>query len=248
MTKDFEISVIPGSLLKDSESIFSDLEIRKTIPSDLARYVGCRPLNTGVISCWTDQFTFSKKKMVTIDNRAQIVKIPINARYPCIRPVIKLKDTLFDQLAKDKKNLFLGKYPQTLVSPRDSVLLSYYKKDLFAQGTYDLYAFYFNSNGWTEWLFDPGIDVYKCSYLFEGQEYLYLDNLNLPSKEMLNSSSKTSSNEGWFKVEPIEWMVDEKNRLLIAKKALLSGIPMGSAKKFLKSYDDSYVKRYIYFL
>ena len=236
MEKDFEISVIPSSLLNDSESIFSDPEIRKTIPSDLALYTGCHPLISDVVTCWTDQVIFLKKKMVTIDNRAQIVEVPINKFYPCIRPVIKFKDALFDEIAKGKKTVFLGRYPQTLVSPEESALLSYYKKDLFAQGRYCFYEFNTSNDGWISWLFDSGIDVRKNSYLFEGQEYLNLYNFDI------------SSNEEWFKVEPIEWMVDEKNRLLIAKKALLSGIPMGSAKKFLKSYDDSYVKRYIYFL
>ncbi len=246
MTNDFEISVIPGWLLKDAESVFSDPDIRRTQLSDLARYTGCHPLITSVTSCWTDQSTLSKKNMLTIDNTAQIVKVPITANYPCIRPVVKLSDTLFDQLAKGKKTVFLGRFPQTFVGSKKSDTLTYIDR-LSHQEQEDI--------GFCDAVYCYSFNIYPLesdyvtsklagTVLFEGEEYVRLDHYHVPPVLYRYNENDYWSHPYWFKVEPVEWIVDEKNRLLIAKKGLLSGFPMGKAK-FLKSYDESLVKEYI---
>ena len=52
----------------------------------------------------------------------------------------------------------------------------------------------------------------------------------------------------WVEVEPIEWLVDEKNKMIVSKKVLFSGIPFENLENFpidKYNFDNTFIKQFI---
>jgi len=49
----------------------------------------------------------------------------------------------------------------------------------------------------------------------------------------------------WVEVKPVKWLVDEKEDLAISEKLLFSNIPYETKKNYLRSFNSTYIKKYI---
>ena len=59
-----------------------------------------------------------------------------------------------------------------------------------------------------------------------------------------NGEKYTSIDYVWIKVEPIQWWIDEKAKIMVSEKILLSGIQFSNLWG-ISNYEDSFLKEYI---
>ena len=75
--------------------------------------------------------------------------------------------------------------------------------------------------------------IKKRADFYQSDTYLSDRHLHLNNREV------------WVNVEPVKWIVDEENKLLISKYMLLSGIPYDFAKQYNGTYEDSFICKFI---
>lgn len=166
-----------------------------------------------------------------------------NSREACILPIINLEEAqkerdykiigeISDKRAKKVQLVQVGSYPQTLADKKTSVKLTLALKKNQLIKTDKSYTintlemFYYTQDIRTQCL--TPIQEYE----FEGEKYVQVvatlsqNDDKTKNKIQLKDSEYTIKNKKpyWVKVEPLTWLVDEKNGILISQKAILSGI------------------------
>lgn len=173
----------------------------------------------------------------TKDNK--VTEFDAKNRNVHIVPVINTASNLFPLPSREIKTaegkiitLYrFGEYPQTVVnddSHETTELSTKLNEALLAKSLTPAadYTFYTpNYLGEME-------EITHKAYEFNNEKYVYL---------------KKSTREYapyWIKVEPVEWLYDEKTDRLISAKALFSGIPM-NVKLNSRNFSDTTIKEYL---
>ena len=181
-----------------------------------------------------------------------------NGHYECIRPVLKLSDEMFGEIVTNggehfPKRIEFGHYAQNLASDSEARLMS----DLYSR---------FEEN--KKKMKSCGVYTYNSTnHLYYGVKleahpiYEFLDDKfvrvkyqpNLSRKQRKEIKLKFSDGVfyqagayGWFKVTPIEWIVDYENHQLISKNCLLSGIPLNRIASYGGNFEKSYLNYYLH--
>lgn len=171
-----------------------------------------------------------------------------------IRPLINAS-YFFDDIIANKKEVDdgkyeveLGEYPQVAVSIalQNELNDALDNDDLKAtMNYYTINKHPANENPDVFIKFEPDV---RQEYEYHGKKYIYVnvhrvykENYLLSNNQYMYNSPK---NRAWLEVLPITWLIDEKNRALLSKKCLLSGIFYSLAYTDVK-YEDSDMKKYL---
>lgn len=150
-----------------------------------------------------------------------------DTRYIGARPAIAFSEIRKD-VSKTKIGKFgvkiveYGEYPQTVVSGSlsDELEEEFTSGNLRTTGkTYTT-----DSNNWD----DFGIDFSPMEheeYEYKGKKYIrVVGNYNCEETKLSDGREIVDGEAYWIKVEPIEWLVDEKTDIALSKKIIFSGV------------------------
>ncbi len=137
----------------------------------------------------------------------------------------------------DIKVIEYGSYPQYVLKSDEARELTKKYEDGLLKPINDSYAAWGYSNeifyDGTERRFEKEeypIYEYEGSYYVRAKKAVFENGFN---------------REIWAKVEPIEWLVDEKTGICVTKKNILGGIPISRKGILLGDFDKSMVQRYL---
>lgn len=82
-------------------------------------------------------------------------------------------------------------------------------------------------------------------YDYNQKRYIRVNSRNIASDVMLfqNGRNIKSKDAVWIEVQPVEWLVDEKNKIMVSKKLLFAG--MGMCYPFGSTSESSNIKHYL---
>ena len=214
------------------------IEVSNDHTSDTSYYLDPLFSDTRAADYWTK--TIEEGKVVTISSYSfgyNSLTKGIN-KYIGIRPVIKysdIKDDVQDKQISDKKVLEVefGEYPQTVCDEKTRLELEKEYSENKLEKTGKKYSinktsifteYYYNEKKYIRFIADREIIRTKLSnknYIEYGKAY-------------------------WIKVEPIIWMIDEKEDKAVSKKLLITGMPYDKENNidFEKTYIYKYLNNY----
>ncbi len=128
----------------------------------------------------------------------------------------------YDSISDDNSAIIFGKWPDKVVSDPSTIA------KLLGEISYDA--------KWTKYKYPVYIDsklVYLSSFMYKNKEYVTFDAHFTSYKRILSDKNFHKNNERVFiEVCPIEWYNYRKEKKLLAKKALIAGIPLSLKEKY----------------
>ena len=160
-----------------------------------------------------------------------------------IRPVLYLPDKLFEEVIKNKKEgengifeVEFGKYPQYAPSPKIQKKLNTKLNELHTLKISDGYYTYIDKS-------NMNINGYVPEFIDEDGKKYTTKKLDLyftsPMETLSNGTTYPNKEYVWIEVEPIVWLIDEKNKALISKRGLISGIRIDDPEQISDNFEET---------
>lgn len=171
-------------------------------------------------------------------------KIDENSRTIAIRPVLILQnigDEILNKATKGYNEVLevdLGEYPQTVVNKDESEKLNLAYQNGLMKKTEKTYRI--DPRGYeNDWgnAYGPILEIQEYDeYEYQGEKYIHITVNHFCSKCLSSGEQRLFERTFWVKVEPVKWLLDLKNKILVSKKALIAGVAMNV---LYKNYDFS---------
>ena len=150
-----------------------------------------------------------------------------------LRPVIvfdKIPQFLLDRIIINDGyySLYFGEYPRNVCPINRDIYLNILFNRGNLESTNDGYAFDINGN-------------MDRKYKYNNEMFIK-SKINLFDKNFIRLSNGLiykNNSYVWIKVEPVEWIVDINNNMLISKDVLLSGIKFDNRNKYNMSFENT---------
>ena len=158
-------------------------------------------------------------------------------------PLSEIQDDIIDSYTVSGKNgdvtvVTYGEYPQTVIIGDESKKLTELYEDGVMKPTGKSY----------------GAEGYNVERYYDGNKWKYeesdyqeyeLDGERYVLAERAVWDNGDSNRYFWSKVEPVEWLVDEKSGLAISKKCIVGGIPLKRNGLYLGNINKTRVQSFI---
>lgn len=149
----------------------------------------------------------------------------------------KIKNKIID---KRKINNILevdyGEYPQTIVDKKLQMKL----ENLYKEGNLKTTGKQYTVNSGEEDIIFQTITEYE----YKEDKYIrFVADRNIIRTRLSNKKYMEYNKEYWIKVEPITWLVDERENIAVTKKILLSGIPYND--KVTDNFEETIIYKFI---
>ncbi len=141
-----------------------------------------------------------------------------------VLPLSSISDIYENNRKKINESGFIeveyGYYPQDYLDDDEQMIVdSYYKKNKLK----------LTGNKYT----DPSDNTIQYSeYELDGHRYIRYPN-------------NIQDNVVWMGVQPIKWLVDEKNKVMVTEKILFAGIPFEKSGIYIGDFDNTTIKKFI---
>lgn len=145
---------------------------------------------------------------------------------------------------KDYKEIQFCFYPQTVVDKYNS----YNLEKAFKNNNLTKLDLHYTTNLLYRILAQPRFQPRKhYAYEYNGEKYIRFETNFNCGRENLSDGRTIDFIDGvyWFKIEPVTWLVDEKNDIAILKKALVSGVPFDSKSYYDGDFSNTILFNYI---
>ena len=152
------------------------------------------------------------------------------------------KETKFEK--DDFYKVEYGYFPQTSVSKNEQEKLNEMFKCKLMKKTGNIYTTdTINKHAYTNRFKPQEFEEYE----YKNNRYIRVP-VNVEDRNgkitLSNGEKYTSIDYVWIKVEPIQWWIDEKAKIMVSEKILLSGIQFSNLWG-ISNYEDSFLKEYI---
>ena len=244
------------------------MEAQMSIPTDLTILLGAiadyRPWQNrqGMPTCYTwSDYNYDDGGVQCILSGRMVENIEPNYQAIATRPVLLLSKADHIDLTPKGSDLHnndiieYGEYPQTIAGRETKREL----EKLFDSGklastgkTYTLGSAKNTSSGMLKKLLgmfksEKYIKQYP-EYEYRGKRYIRV--LGQPHNEghSFPSTCVDQAKTGvpyWIRVEPIEWLRDNKTGILVARRALFAGIPFDTEKTYNGDFSKTFMKHYL---
>ncbi len=168
--------------------------------------------------------------------------IEINRRFIGARPVFSCSfiQSTFSNGVKDVngiKKILYGEYPQTIVNENYSLELESAYKNGSLKITGKEYTTDFRARTYTE-------------YEYNGSKYIrFVGNINCYGKILSDGRTikrgKVSAKAYWVAVEPIKWLVDEKNDVVLSEKIIFAGVQFQNKRDYKGNFNKTDIKQFM---
>ena len=195
---------------------------------------------------WWTQTCNSKNDYAVYTNGACSVR-DIESWYIGARPVTTYSEILKyspyqSGVINDLKQIYCGEYPQWVVDEVYSVDLevAYKNGKMIETGKY------YTANNDVTRLRNHFVERKYPEYKYYGKKYIRLianpafDNTALSDGRVVKSQEVC-----WISVEPIIWLVDEKNDVVLSKYILFSGLPLKYSTNTSSDFTKSDIKKFM---
>lgn len=221
--------------------------------TDFALLSGCKTTMThGILNeknkvettgYWWTQTRDRGSKVMVADDEGLMYDEYLQTTCIGARPVFKIEPQLLNEL-KGKTEFEYGSYPQTSV-PRElneklteKFVKGELKKSSQSYPDTDLISLKKQYN-------QPD-NEYHRTYEYNGKIYIYKHGDRTRSNTVLSNRRKIIDREMyWIEVEPIKWLIDEKEGIAISKKILFSGVPFHDTVIFNGGFEESNIKQFL---
>ena len=144
---------------------------------------------------------------------------------------------------KGIKEIEYGEYPQTIVSENISYLLerAYLHRTLKRTGK----SYTTDSVNYSD--INVGFKARShIEYEYNGKKYIRFVGDSNCKGEKLSDGRKVKEGEAyWVEVEPIKWLVDEKNNIAVTKKIIFSGVQFNNKRNYTGDFDRTEIKNFM---
>ena len=169
-------------------------------------------------------------------------------RICCGRPITKYSEIEYLSKNKIRNNnevleVEYGEYPQTIVPEKFSEKLEKAYNEGMLKTTGNKYTT--DSAIWDEFHKDfyPRTHI---EYEYNNKKYIrFVADLNSNRNELSDERTIKEDNSYWISVEPIKWIIDEKEDIAISKKLLFSGIQYSYGSEYYGDYENCNIKKFM---
>lgn len=221
-------------------SLLLGIEVSSDHTSDTLYYQDKSFIETRAADYWTK--TQKEDKAIAISSYGFGYNSPkkMNDSYIGIRPVINYSD--INKYVKEKritdKNVLevdYGEYPQTICDKKLELQLEQMYKENAIQKTEKKYTI-----SSSRFFIPQELD----EYYFNGNKYIrFIADRDIIRTKLSNKKYIEFGKTYWIKVEPITWMIDEKEDIAVTKNLLISGIPFDNYNNH--KFEDTEIYNYL---
>ena len=164
-----------------------------------------------------------------------------------IRPILPFSAILTDCSLVDNrfdiKEVLFGEYPQYVADLQTAKTLELnYKVDCLNE-TGKNYTI-----NYMKFLDNDNVNSFTTlkEYEYKGNKYIrFVTDLNCEYDTLSDGRHICVYSPYWIKVEPISWLVDEKNNIALSKRLLISGIPFRSILNDKTNYENTFIYKFL---
>ena len=248
-------------IFKEKVDIFGDNQLytvqnnqRECIITDFTSLLGVVYQDTG--SIFGDWWTKSPNE----DDNITTVDVGGNSDYSFadvydigIRPAFVYSSIKSDFSNKVRevsgiKEIEYGEYPQWAVDEENSLRLEELYNDGKIRETGKKYTTYFSDIDYEE--DEDGKTVFSerthIEYEYDGKKYIrFVGDVNSEDGYLKDGREIEDGKIYWISVEPIVWLVDEKNDIALSKYIIVSGIQFDDKDIYKGDFENTVIKRFM---
>ncbi len=136
----------------------------------------------------------------------------------------------------------IGQYPQTLATELERKSLD----KQFTDGTLKKtgHEYTFDSHSYDEYskAFDPRTVI---EYEWRGEKFVRVECLDSAPGVLSNKEQAQTGKTYWVKVEPITWLVDEDEKIILSERVLFAGIQFDSSDSYNGNFKKTFAHKYL---
>ena len=136
-----------------------------------------------------------------------------------------------------------GEYPQTIVSEKFARILerAYSNKTINQTGkSYTTDSVYHHETK------IPFLARTHIEYEYNGRKYIrFVGDSNCSGKILSDGRIIKKGDAYWVEVEPIKWLIDEKNNIALSKKLIFSGVQFNISRDYIGDFSRTDIKEFM---
>lgn len=136
----------------------------------------------------------------------------------------------------------IGQYPQTIATELERKSL----EKQFIDGTLKKtgHAYTFDSHSYDDYdeAFDPRTVI---EYEWRGEKFVRVECLDSAPGVLSNKEQAQTGKTYWVKVEPITWLVDEDEKIILSERVLFAGIQFDSSDSYNGNFKKTFAHKYL---
>ena len=146
------------------------------------------------------------------------------------------------------KEIEYGEYPRWAVDKEKSIILEELYNDGNISETGKKYTTFFHDIDYDE---DEVVKIVlrkktHTEYEYDGKKYIrFVVDLDLDGAVFTDGRTIKNNEPYWIKVEPIKWLVDEKNDVALSKYIIVSGIPFDDKFIYRGDFKNTFIKKFM---
>ena len=141
------------------------------------------------------------------------------------------------------KEVEYGKYPQTIVSET----LSNHLEEAYSNGNLKSTGKHYTTDSVNYEDYDTVFNARVFpEYEINGEKFIrFVADANCKGKVLSDGRKVEAGKIYWVKVEPISWLVDEKENIALSKKIIVSGVQFNNKRDYNGEFDKTDIKRFM---
>lgn len=205
------------------------------------------------VCCWWSKSTYVNNKVAGVDRYGSYGMANGFLRDVGARPAISYSSisSIASNVVRNKYGVLeveYGEYPQTVVSKKISKKL----ESAFLKGAINQTGKSYTTDSISIFESIPFQARTHVEYEYEGKKYIrFVGDSNCNGKILSNGVVVREGMPYWVEVEPIKWLIDEKENIALSKKIIFSGVQFGRkccydgdlTLAFIKEFMDKYFSK-----
>ena len=195
---------------------------------------------------WTSTESFENVSVIAANG--EVFSLTSEERHGAVRPAVEylspdeISEKLNIKQGKKIREIQIGEYPQTVVNESlSNILEDQYMKDKLIK-TDRVYTT--DSRKMSD--YRKGFEEREhIEYDYSGSKFVRITYLDLNEVKLSSGLQVKQYDNIWVRVEPVSWIADIENNVLLSKKAIVSGIQFNSNNIYDGDFESSDMKKFM---
>ena len=196
---------------------------------------------------WWQTKTSDNGRVVSVGRDGSKFRTEAGKRSGGVRPVLKYDDSDNIDFSKSEKFKYLdeieyGEYPQYAASESIQKELEerYKNKQLTRTGK----VYITDSRKWNDYSI-PFREKIHDEFVYCGKKYIRAEYQSSYSNKLSNGIKYNPGDIVWIEVSPIKWIVDKREKMLLSKKLIISGIRFCNNEKYNGDFEKTEMYKFL---